>query len=68
MNTGKLLASSATADGLVGLISRFYGHEDGVTLEADGTVHKNGHACPGVRWRLKGKRYRFEMIEDNDNA
>lgn len=59
----RLLASSATASGLTSLIGRFYGGEP-ATLGDGGGVLKGGRVVPGVRWKQRGRRYRFESVED----
>lgn len=61
-----LLGSSATLDGIKTVIAKFYHSEKEllpVTANEWQITGKNG-ALNGVRVVLKGKRYRFESIDN----
>ena len=61
-----LLASSPTLDGIKSVIAKFYYSEkELLSLSANEwqIIGKNG-ALNGVRVVLKGKRYRFESIDN----
>lgn len=61
-----LLGSSATLDGIKAVISKFYYSEKDLIHVAPNEwsiIGKNG-VIKGVRVVLKGKRYRFESIDN----
>ena len=61
-----LLGSAATFDGIKSVIAKFYyGEKELISVAPDewSIIGKNG-VLNGMRVILKGKRYRFESIND----
>lgn len=66
MTGRRLLASSASAEGLAALVRRYVcaGRAALVVLDDGGGVQVDGRTLRGVRWRVQRGRWRFEEVDD----